>query len=396
MSKFNFELETQDSLLGDLIQTTRVESGGQLTKFSKTSVIRAILFAFSRMLAFVKGYIASVEIRHFLSSCYGEDLDNYARENYNETRRPASASSAEIFIKAQPGTIYPVGTEFKSLSGISFYLKQAVVIPLEGLAFGEVESEEVGEKTKVYVNSILRLVSQVQGHLSVTNLQPSIGGFSEESDDQFKARLYSLPFQVSRNVPLTIESIVYTLFSDTAKVRVSADASGSTYIGILKLSGASLSDTEISDIKQRLMQFLNITNVIYWNVLSLIKTPVDISCNVVVGTQSETNSIFEKIQEKLLNYLDFRYWNDSRVRSEVLLSILTEIEEIQDIDQQTFTPMIDIEVGDMSVPFLRSLQVSFYQKDTDTTQVLGANRTDIQVSPYSPNRQNLLTSYIGE
>ena len=225
-------------------------------------------------------------------------------------------------------------------------------------------------------------------------MQPSLGGFSEESDDQFRARLYAIPFQVSRNVPQTIESIIYTLFPVIAKARVSVDASGATFVGLLKSSGADLSQNELSQIKAELTGYMNITNIVYWNIISMPKIPIDVSCTVTVAAQSEVTSVFNEIQEQLLSCLDFRYWSDNRVRSEVLLSVLIEIQSILDIQQDTFTPMVDISIGDVAVPFLRSLQVSFIQNDTQSTQTLGALRTTIETSPFSPNRDNLLTSYI--
>ena len=137
-----------------------------------------------------------------------------------------------------------------------------------------------------------------------------------------------------------------------------------------------------------------VTNIVYWNIISMPKIPIDVSCTVTVAAQSEVTSVFNEIQEQLLSCLDFRYWSDNRVRSEVLLSVLIEIQSILDIQQDTFTPMVDISIGDVAVPFLRSLQVSFIQNDTQSTQTLGALRTTIETSPFSPNRDNLLTSYI--
>lgn len=394
MAKFKFDIPSTDSMLLDLIQSLRINTGGQLTKFTKNSVNRGLLYTISRVLAYAKGYITTVEARRFLSSCYGDDLDNYALEYYNVTRRGASGSSAEVFLTAQVGTLYPAGTQFKSLSGITFVLKSDVLVGQSGNAFGCVESQETGTKTKVYANTIQQIVSPPVGHYSVTNLQPALGGYNSESDEDFRTRLYSLAFQVTNDVAKRMESIVYTLFPDVAKCIASVDASGSTYIGILKNSGADLSSAEIASIKSTLQETLNISNTIYFNVENLRKVPVDVSFTATIASNVSFNDVYQEIQEELLSYLDFRFWSATSVRSEVMVSKLTTIKSILDIELQGFSPLADIETGEVAVPFLRSLEATL-NKTSGVTQTLGITRTSIETSEFSPNRKDLLTTFIG-
>lgn len=380
-----YKIESPDTILTELIQKTKVGSNNALTRFTKNSVARGILYAFATVISYVKGYIDLVESKKFLSTCSGSDLDDYAREYYGLQRRTASKSSAEVYVYATPGTTYPAGTRFTSQTGIEFISLQTKTLE-EGIpfAFIQVESVGYGSATKVYSGTINSCVDTPTGHISCTNFIPAIGGYDEESDDEFRARLYSIPQKVAQETPAKIEALTYELFPQVGKCFCYATSYGFAHLAVMKPSGADFTDQECSEIKATLQQFLGYSNSINLKVVPLNKIFIDFSCKIKIKASSTFQEVFERIQEVLLAYFEPRFYNSSSIRGELVLSELAKIQEIIDIDQSTFSLFEDIKTPKTCIPWLRTINILM---EKESGQVFNITQTipTITFSDFNPN-----------
>lgn len=365
----SFTIESVDSLLSDLIEKARLNSGGTLNKFTKNSTTRGLLYAFASQLSLAKGYIASVDARRYLSSCYGEDLDNYASEYYGETRRGATRSSAEVYVIADTGTVYPQGTQFVSANGVTFQSVEEVTLEDgKNWAFIQVESVDFGSHTKVFANTITSCQNPPTTHISCTNLMAAIGGYDTESDEEFRTRLYSIPHRVSQATPKMLESLVYSLFPAVGKCICEASTYGYCYIGVLKNSGASFTEEECQTIASDLEKYCGYASGMALDVRPLERLNLDLEINVTIANGANFEEVFQQIQIKLLSYLEPRFYTGSSIRGDMLLSRISEIDDIVDIDQTSPAFAQDIPTPHTVIPFIRNLIVKMSKESGEEFQ----------------------------
>ena len=389
MITHSYTIESLDSMMSSLIEKVRLNSGNKVTKFSKDTVTRGLLYAFSSSIAYAKGFVDTVESRRFLSTCYGTDLDNYAAEYYGEQRRGRSKSSVELYILATPGTVYPVGTKFQSVSGVEFQLTEAATVTDIGFVFAIAESVEAGSHTKVYSDTITKLVDNIEGHISCTNFTPALGGYDIESDEELRSRLYSIPQKTASDTPAKIEALAYELVPDLGKVRCFASAYGKCYLGVLKTSGAPYSQAECQTIANKIQSLLNYSAALNLDVRPLTRINVNISFTATIKSSVQFNDAYEEIQAAILSYLDPRFYKDSLVRSEKLIQLITDIDDILDLDVQSFYPKSDIKTPVTTIPFIHTLNV-FLKKDSGDSYNFSQTIPELYYSTFNPNKTSIL------
>lgn len=381
----DFNIESLDSLLSSLIEKVRINTAGAVNKFTKNSTARGLLYAFASQISFLKGYISTVEASKFLSSCYGTNLDTYAQEYYGVTRKGSSKSSAELFVRAQPGTEYPAGTQFTSVNGVIFQsLEDAVVESPNDFTFIQVESVDYGSHTKVFANTITSCSNPPSTHISCTNLMAAIGGFDTESDEDLRTRLYSIPHRVSQSTPKMIESLVYSLFPAVSRCSCIASSYGKCYLGVLKTSGANFTSAELAYINSTLADYLGYAEGLNLDVRNLSRINLSLEINATVANGSDFLTIFRAIQVKLLSYLEPRFYNESKLRADILLAKITEISGIIDVDQESKAFQEDIQTPYTTVPFIRNLIVTLTKESGEVKQYSSEINEDYY-SAFSPN-----------
>lgn len=141
------------------------------------------------------GYSAS---KLTLDGCFDEDLDRFAWDRYQQTRKGASPALVQVrFYRptnaAGAGTV-PAGQKLTSLSGIEYITTQPASFGATTLDNVVVSARAVqaGKATQVGAN-FLRRVANPSGlwdpTLQVNNDATAAGGEDAEDDDTFKARL---------------------------------------------------------------------------------------------------------------------------------------------------------------------------------------------------------------
>lgn len=383
--RYKFNIPTTEEILADLVAETKVSSKGVLTKFTKNSVIRGILYAVASVLTYTKGYILSISSKNFLSSCSATDLDEYAKEFYGATRKGKSKSSTEIFVQGKSRTAYLKGTKFQSTTGVVFTSVESKIIP-EGknFTFIPVESEEAGSTSKCLAYTINKCLKAPEGHEKCTNFIPTYGGYDEESDDEFKSRLQILPERMSQETPAKIEALTYELFEEVGKCFCTATSQGFCNLSVLKVSGAELSEEEKGRIYSALQARLGFTNSINLKVINISKVYLDFALTVTIKASSEFQEVFNEIQAVLLAFFEPRFYSSSSVRGDLLLAEISRISDIIDIEQSSYSFKEDIKTPRTVLPWLRSINLKIKKESGEVKQIT-QDISSIEHSSFNPN-----------
>lgn len=124
---------------------------------------------------------------------YGVYLDNIAFE-VGLTRKSPTASTTELTIVGEEGTVIPQGFIFSTAStageaNVEFEVTEETVIGSGGSATVPVQCTETGVVGNVPANSITLMSTPMTGIETVTNPSAATGGTEEEDDEDLRERI---------------------------------------------------------------------------------------------------------------------------------------------------------------------------------------------------------------
>lgn len=136
--------------------------------------------------------INTLKIMHPMWS-YGDWLDYHAKA-VGLKRKPANSASGTLTITGIPGTIIPQGYLFATAASgdnpsIIFKANDKYVIPENGTVDIQITAVEPGTKGNVNANTVVLMVTPLQGVIGVTNKTAITGGTEVEDDDSLKERI---------------------------------------------------------------------------------------------------------------------------------------------------------------------------------------------------------------
>jgi uncharacterized phage protein gp47/JayE len=156
------------------------------------------------------GYNAS---RLFLDGAFSDDLDRYAIDRYQLTRKGASpALGAVVFSRATlaggAGTI-PAGTVLSTNAGTQYFTTTAASFGAGSYSSpANVSASQAGKATQVGAGAIVRFSNAgliFDQTITVTNPLTTAGGENVEDDDTFKARIHNFWITARRGTLFAIE-----------------------------------------------------------------------------------------------------------------------------------------------------------------------------------------------
>lgn len=148
-----------------------------------------------------------------------EDLDRYAFDRYNLTRKGASAARGTVTfsrtsVAAGAGSV-PIGTKLRTDTGVEYVTTTVASFTASATsASANVRAAQAGKATQVGPNAINR-VAQPQllwdATLEVTNLKTTAGGENAEDDETFRARVRDFWRTARRGILAAIEQGALTV-----------------------------------------------------------------------------------------------------------------------------------------------------------------------------------------
>lgn len=132
-----------------------------------------------------------------LDSANGEDLDRYAFDRYQLTRKGAAAAVGAVRIFRTTATLgagtVPIGTKLSTLTGFEYVTTSVASFSVGGLTTtANVRAGAAGKATQAGANAIVRFSQSnllFDGTLQVNNDLATAGGEDAEDDDTFRERV---------------------------------------------------------------------------------------------------------------------------------------------------------------------------------------------------------------
>lgn len=348
----------------------------KVTKVSDNSGINALFYGMAKIGQKGLVDIANVEGQLFPEFATGSLLDLVANRLGVPVRFTAAGSSTFVRIVADPGTIYLASTNtFVNSAGIIFELAQNVTISIDGYAYANVRSRDIGKKTNVNPNTITRVVPEPTGHNYVINEFQAVGGIDAEDDQAFRQRIMNYTNLLSEttlekmnqifiNINPNVLRTIYLGLSDTGKNR----------LGVLTQNGSQLSDSELDDLLNESQGFISISdlrkegnNIVGIQLENVDYYPIDTDFRVDIVQNFDPDLLRIDIQTKFARSVDYRFWNDGDVVEwDTLLQIVKDTQGVRSVPDKRFIPQADIEVPVGQFPRFRS----FIMRDLDGAVII--------------------------
>ncbi len=149
----------------------------------------------------------------FLDGAEKEDLDRYAWDRYNETRKGASASLGSVRLYratfAAGGGTVPIGTKVQTINGFDYITTSVATFGATDLVSkADVRAVQAGKSSQVGANFIRKFAnagSLFDSTLQVTNDNATAGGEDVETDELFRERLRAFWRTQRRGILAAIE-----------------------------------------------------------------------------------------------------------------------------------------------------------------------------------------------
>lgn len=169
------ELSIQKDMLENIPNKYDKSVGSWINDFTMSAAISDATLYETLQLTADQMYIANLQ---------GADLDLRVYEKTGLLRKESTKAIGELTITGN-GTIQ-IGDLFETEDGTRFQATQDVTIATNGKV--KIEAIEGGEKGNVVANTIIKMPISIAGITSITNEQPTSGGFNQEEDGELIAR----------------------------------------------------------------------------------------------------------------------------------------------------------------------------------------------------------------
>lgn len=172
-------------MMGNLPDDIDDTEGGFPWDFTKpTALEKAELLEYETM--------ETLKLMHYMFA-YGIYLDYHA-ESYGLRRRGSVAASGEVSVTGSPGTVIPQGFLFAvpargSSPAIAFSANDTVTLDYNGEATVQVTCTQTGLIGNVAADTIVIMVSPIEGISGITNAEMLTGGAENEADNVLRERI---------------------------------------------------------------------------------------------------------------------------------------------------------------------------------------------------------------
>jgi len=262
-----------------------------------------------------------------LDGAEGEDLDRYAYDRYQLTRKGASSAvgTARFFrtsTAAGAGEV-PISQKLRSLAGIEYITTTGAVFSagaLEATAF--VRSVQAGRDFQVGRNQI-RTIDNVAAlfdpSLQVNNDEPSAGGNQREDDDVFRERIREFWNRAQRG---TLPAIVFGartvegVDSATAREVVNVDGLPARLVELFIADASGIASQALADAVDSALEEWKAGGI---HVLTQLSIPqivtVQLALTFVAGV--DTVTISEEIRNAVVTFINSLPVNGTLLRNDL-------------------------------------------------------------------------------
>lgn len=252
--------------------------------------------------------------RTFLDGCEGEDLDRWAYDRYQETRKGASAAlgSCRLYrptIAAGAGSV-PIGTALTTRTGVQYVTTSVATFgATQYTSACSVRASQAGKATEVGANQITDFATPsalFDPSLLVNNDLTTAGGEDSEDDDTFKLRLRNFWITARRGVLSAVvqgATSVPGVVSAAAVEVTTPDGSAARAINLYIADSSGVASNELASLVQTSLLDYRAAGipVIVW---TSIPTLVGVSLAITFQAGVDSQTISEQIRAAMVAYVN--------------------------------------------------------------------------------------------
>lgn len=250
----------------------------------------------------------------FLDSCFGEMLDRYAWDRYQEIRKGASSARTTVqftrpTFDAGAGTI-AVGTKISTLTGIEYItITEATFGEFDLASSAKVKAVQAGKDSQAGKNTLRRFTEPgllFDSTITVNNSEAAAGGEPQEDDDTFKTRLRNFFITARRGTLKAIEQgglQVPGVVSSKAEEVLSGGAEPARIVKLYVADGSGIASTALAyDVRINLDDWR--AAGIGVSVVTSIPYIVTIKLKLVFKANVDTDTLARSIKGAIETYVN--------------------------------------------------------------------------------------------
>jgi uncharacterized phage protein gp47/JayE len=250
----------------------------------------------------------------FLDGAVGEDLDRWAYDRYQETRKGASAALGSVrFFRSTTGGgagSIPIGTLLTTLTGVQYETTTTASFGVSDfISAASVRATQAGKATEVGANQITRFSKPAllfDQTMQVNNDLTTAGGEDAEDDDTFKLRLRKFWLTARRGVLSAIEQGATSVPGVVSASAVEALTSGNLPARVVNLYIADSSAVASAELAALVAVQLGDYRGGGIPVIISTSIPTLVNLSVQVGFQAGVNTsvLADQIRASLVSYVN--------------------------------------------------------------------------------------------
>jgi uncharacterized phage protein gp47/JayE len=252
--------------------------------------------------------------RTFLDGAEDEDLDRWAYDRYQETRKGASAALGSVrFYRSSlaggAGTI-PIGTVLTTLIGTEYITTTIVSFGVSDYeSSGSVRASQAGKVTEVGANQIVRFsdpTALFDSTIQCNNDFTTAGGEDAEDDDTFRLRLRNFWLTARRGVLSAIEQGATSVPGVVSAVAVEALSSTGQPARLVNLYIADSSGVASTELANLVYVALNDYRAGGIPVIISTSIPLLINISLNLAFQAGVNTVLltDQVKSALYEYVN--------------------------------------------------------------------------------------------
>lgn len=262
-----------------------------------------------------------------LDGAVGEDLDRYAYDRYNETRKGASAAvgSARFFrtaMTAGAGSV-PIGTLVITLTGLEYITTTtATFSATDSEATCDVRAVQAGKATQVGANTIRRIDEPdvlFDPSLQIINDVATAGGEDAETDEIFRERVRDFFLTARRGTLGAIEfgaTIVEGVVSADAQESLAPNNQPARVVELFIADGSGVANAALGAVVRNSLEDYRaggIAVILNTSVPQIVAVALQLS--FVAGV--DTASLSEDIRNAIVTFINSLEVNESLLRNDL-------------------------------------------------------------------------------
>jgi uncharacterized phage protein gp47/JayE len=295
--------------------------------------------------------LTEILLNGFAATAKGEYLDKKVAEQ-GLIRKAATYSTGTVTVTGNVGAVISSGDKVAS-DTLVFTVTQTKYIDSSGTATVSIICDTPGKQGNVPIGTINRFPVTISGLVSVTNTEPTSGGFDEESDDELRERYFekvSLPATSGSKYHYVMWAKEVEGVGD-AKCIPLWNGAGTVKVIIINADKQAADAALINAVKDHIEEQRPIGADV--TVESAVPLAINISVSITLANGVTTDTAKQKISDFISSYLKKNAFSGTYISYAQIGGCILAVDEVLDYSNLKVNGgTLNINIPENAVPVL--------------------------------------------